>query len=340
MAKKEQLSLQQILTNIKKRNFAPIYFLMGEEPFFIDKITDALLNTVLTPEEKDFNLTVLYGGDTEIGTVISNARRFPMMADYQLVIVKEAQLMDQLDMLENYTKRPLKSTVLVINYKHKNYDSRKKIIKDIAEIGVVFESKKIYDNKIPEFVLNYVSSKGISIEGKAAIMMAEFIGTDLCRLCSELDKLCISPDLADRRITPAIVERNIGISKDFNGFELLKSIINKDLYKANLIQSYFAKSPKQNPVIVIFAMLFNFFANLMLAYYSPDKTEGGLVKELGLKSSYAAKDYIIAMKNYNAFKTMLIISLIREYDAKSKGYGGSISHDELLKELLYKILHI
>lgn len=340
MAKKEQLTIQQILLNIKKRDFAPVYFLMGEEPFFIDQITDALLNTVLTPEEKDFNLTVLYGGDTEVGTVISNARRFPMMSEYQLVIVKEAQLMDQLDLLENYTKNPLKSTILVINYKHKTYDSRKKLIKDIAECGVVFESKKVYDNKVPEFILQYVAGKGVTIEGKAAMMMAEFIGTDLCRLCSELDKLCISPDLADKRITPAIVERNIGISKDFNGFELLKAVVNKDIYKANLIQSYFAKNPKQNPVIVTLAMLFNFFANLMLAYYSPDKTESGLVKELGLKSTYAAKDYIVAMRNYNAFKVMHIISLLREYDAKAKGYGGNMSQDDLLKELLYKILHL
>ncbi|MEG0950020.1 MAG: DNA polymerase III subunit delta, partial [Bacteroidales bacterium] len=212
MAKKEQHTIQQILADIHKRKFAPIYFLMGEEPFFIDKITEALLEKVLTPEEKDFNLTVMYGGDTEVGTVISAARRYPMMSEYQLVILKEAQLLDQFDLLENYTKQPVSSTVFVINYKHKNFDSRKKLMKDIAQVGIIFESKKIYDNKVPEFVMNYVSGKGLSIDGKAALMMADYIGTDLNRLCSELDKLCISPDTKEKKITPAIIERNIGIS--------------------------------------------------------------------------------------------------------------------------------
>ncbi|MEG1188326.1 MAG: DNA polymerase III subunit delta [Bacteroidales bacterium] len=339
MAKKEQHTIQQILADIHKRKFAPIYFLMGEEPFFIDKITEALLEKVLTPEEKDFNLTVMYGGDTEVGTVISAARRYPMMSEYQLVILKEAQLLDQFDLLENYTKQPVSSTVFVINYKHKNFDSRKKLMKDIAQVGIIFESKKIYDNKVPEFVMNYVSGKGLSIDGKAALMMADYIGTDLNRLCSELDKLCISPDTKEKKITPAIIERNIGISKDFNNFELLKAVISRDIYKANQIQLYFSKNTKENPIMVTLSVLFNFFSNLMLAYYSPDKTEGGLMKELGLKSTYAAKDYIVAMRQYNAFKTMDIISTIREFDARSKGYGGSYSQDELLKELLYRIMH-
>lgn len=339
MAKKEQLTAQQILTDIQKRKFAPIYFLMGEEPYFIDKITEALIGKVLTPEEQDFNMTIMYGGDTEVGTVISAARRYPMMAEYQLVVLKEAQQMDNLDQLEIYTKQPLSSTVLVINYKHKSYDSRKKVMKDISQIGVIFESKKIYDNKVPEFVLQYVASKGFGIDGKAALMMADYIGTDLNRMCSELDKLCISPDAAEKRITPAIVERNIGISKDYNNFELLKAVVNRDLFKANQIQIYFSKDPKGNPLIVTLAVLFNFFANLMLAYYSPDKTEGGLMKELGLKSTYAAKDYVAAMRNYNAFKTMNIISLLREFDARAKGFGGSFEQNEILKELLYRIMH-
>lgn len=340
MAKKEQQSALQIIEDIKKKRFSPIYFLQGDESYYIDLITDSLLENVLDESEKDFNLTILYGGDTEIGTVISSARRYPMMAERQLVILKEAQLMDNLDQLEHYASQPLSSTVLVINYKHKTFDARKKAMKEIAKNGIVFESKKLYEDKIPSFVQNYIASKGLTIDGKAALMVSDFIGADLSRLCSELDKLCIAVNKESGRITADAVEKNIGVSKDFNNFELLKAVINRDIYKANQIQSFFAKDPKSNPLILTLVVFYNFFSNLMLAYYSPDKSESGLMNELKLKNVYAARDYIAAMRIYNAYKTMDIISLIRKFDAKAKGFGSTnITDAELLKELLFRMMH-
>ncbi|MEG1617671.1 MAG: DNA polymerase III subunit delta [Bacteroidales bacterium] len=340
MAKKEQLSPQQIIADIKKRKFLPIYFLMGDEPYYIDKITDALLENVLDETEKDFNLTVLYGGEVEISTVISQARRYPMMSEYQLVILKEAQQIDHLEQLELYTKQPLASTILVINYKHKSFDSRKKVMKDIASMGVVYESKKLYDDKIPAFVQNYLSGKGLAIEAKAAMMVSDSIGADLNRLCGELDKLAITMEPGQTRVTSEMVEKNIGISKEFNNFELLKAVINRDVYKANQIQSYFARNPKANPLVVTLTVLYNFFSNLMLVYYCQDKSQEGIAAELKLKGTYFVRDYLVAAKVYNAFKTMEIISLLRHYDAKSKGFQSTgVPDSELLKELLYKMMH-
>ena len=339
MAKKESPSLKDIINDILNGKIAPIYFLMGEEPYFIDLITDTLEKNVLTEEEKDFNMTTIYGADSDIATVINASRRFPMLADKQLIIVKEAQMLSELDKLEFYTKSPSLSTVLVINYKYKKYDTRKKLIKDIQDKGIVFESKKIYEDKVPDFILSYIKPKGYSIDGKAALMLANYIGNNLSRLTGEIDKLIVR--LGDnKKITSDIIEGNIGISKEYNNFELLKAIINKDLYKANLICSFFAKDPKNNPFVLTLSVLFSYFSNLMLAYYSKDKSENGLAQELNLRSSYAARDYLIGLKNYRAIKTMEIISLLRSYDAKSKGYeANNISENELLRELIFKITH-
>ena len=339
MAKKEQLSAIQILSDIKKGVFYPIYFLMGEEPYFIDKITDALVAKVILPEERDFNMTMLYGGETTVEMVITAARRFPMMAEHQLVVVKEAQQLDKMDLLENYTRQPLKSTVLVINYKHKTFDTRKKLMKDIAACGIVFESKKIYDNKLPDFINQYVMTKGMAIEPKAVSMLSDFVGADLNRLCGELDKLCISPSIKNNRITATLVEQNVGISKDFNNFELVKAVASRNIYMANLIQHFFAKNPKDNPLVVTLTVLFNYFANLMLCYYAPNKSESGLMEELNIRNAFFIKDYVVGMKTYNAFKVMQNISLIRAFDAKAKGMEGSYDDGELLKELLFRLMH-
>ena len=340
MAKKEQQTAQQLIESIKKRDFSPLYFLQGDESYYIDLITDALLEHVLNESEKDFNLTVLYGGDTSIETVISAAKRYPMMSEYQLVVLKEAQLIDNLDMLEHYASHPLTSTILVVNYKHKTFDARKKVMKEIAKNGVIFESKKLYEDKIPAFVQNYVAGKGLSIDGKAALMVGDFIGTDLNRLCSELDKLCVAINKSGGRITADLIEKNIGVSKDFNNFELLRAVIRRDVYKANQIQTFFAKDPKNNPLILTLIVFFNFFSNLMLAYYVPDKSEYGLMNGLKLKNIYAARDYQAAMKIYNAYKTMEIISLLREFDAKAKGFeSNNVADAQLLKELLFKMMH-
>ena len=339
MAKKESITYKEIINDITSGKFKPVYFLMGEEPYFIDRITDAIEEKALLPEERDFNLTTIYGADSDIATVINAARRFPMMAERQLVIVKEAQMMSDIDKLEFYTKSPSPSTILVINYKYKKYDTRKKLIKDITDKGLVFESKKIYDDKIPDFILSYVKSKGCTIDGKAALMITNFIGNNLSRVCSEIDKLIVTIG-NNKKITSEIVEANIGISKDFNNFELLKAVITKDSYKANLICNQFAKDPKNNPMVLTLSVLFSFFSNLMLAHYCKDKTEQGLAADLNLRSSYAARDYLLGLRNYKAFKTLEIISLLRLFDAKSKGFeGNSISEHELLKELIFKIMH-
>ena len=237
------------------------------------------------------------------------------------------------------SRQPLESTILVINYKDKTLDGRSKLSKDLAAKGVLYESKKLYDDKIPSFVTAYAQSKNLSIDTKAAFMISDFIGSDLKRICSEIDKLAIRLNNGDR-ITPELIEQSIGISKEFNNFELISAIAKRDIYKANLIASMFAKNPKNNPFVVTNSMIFTFFSNLMLAYYAPDKSEKGIMNALNFRFSVQVRDYMAALKIYNAFKTMNNISLIREFDARSKGVRcTSVSDEQLLKELLYKLMH-
>lgn len=339
MAKAEQISITQLLNDIKNRKFKPIYFLHGNEPYYIDLITDALIESVVPENERDFNQTILYGLDTDVAQIITSARRFPMMSEYQLIVVKEAQNVNKIEQLELYTRQPLESTILVINYKDKTLDGRSKLSKDLAAKGVLYESKKLYDDKIPSFVTAYAQSKNLSIDTKAAFMISDFIGSDLKRICSEIDKLAIRLNNGDR-ITPELIEQSIGISKEFNNFELISAIAKRDIYKANLIASMFAKNPKNNPFVVTNSMIFTFFSNLMLAYYAPDKSEKGIMNALNFRFSVQVRDYMAALKIYNAFKTMNNISLIREFDARSKGVRcTSVSDEQLLKELLYKLMH-
>lgn len=334
------MTFEQIVTNIKKKQYAPIYLFMGDEPYYIDYLTDLLLESVIPEEEKDFNQTVVYGSETDVPSVVNFCRSFPMMSDNQLVVVKEAQNLKKIEDLEVYAKAPLQSTVLVINYKGGNLDKRKKLYATIEKNGVVLESKKIPDYKIPAFVNTLCISKGLTVDAKSAQMLTDFLGNDLSKLVNEIDKLALSLPSNDKRITAELIERNIGISKDFNNFELLKAVISRDILKANQIATYFENNPKNNPLIVTLVVLFNFYSNLMVCYWAKDKTENGIAQELGFRNSFQAKDYVVALKNYNAFKCMEIISLIREYDGKCKGVGNSSSTDgELLKELLFKIMH-
>lgn len=313
---------------------------MGDESFYIDQITDLLTETVVPEEVKDFNQTILYGLETNVNDVITAARRFPMMSDHQLIVIKEAQRLSKIEDLEIYTKNPLASTILVIAYKDGTVDKRKKFASSVEKNGVIFESKKIPDYKMPAFISSFVQTKGLSIDDKSAQMLADFLGNDLSKLSNELDKLVIALPKGQQRITPQSIEENIGISKDFNNFELLKAIIQKDTFRANQIADYFEKNPKNNPMIVTLGVLFNFFSNLMICYWAKDKSENGLAKELNLKASFMARDYAIALKNYNAFKCMDIISLLRIYDAKGKGVDNvSTSDGQLLKELLFRIMH-
>lgn len=340
MAKKDDNSHLKILQDIRNKTFTPVYFLMGDEPYYIDLICDTIVANALSESERDFNQTILYGADIEdFGIVINTAKRFPMMAQHQLVVVKEAQMIRSIESLTYYLQKPLRSTILVICYKG-SYKS-KKILAEIGKVGVLYESKKLYENQLPAFISNYLAEKRMTIDPKASAMMADFIGADLNRLTGELDKLAITLPEGQTRITAESVERNIGISKDFNNFELLNAIINRNVYKANLIVRYFEQNPKNNPLVVTISVLFNFFANLMLCYFAPDKSENGLVGELNLRSAFQARDYIVAMRNYNAFKCIEIIDCIRRSDAKSKGVNsGAMSQDsDILREMVFRIMH-
>lgn len=341
MAKKEGLAYTEILSDINKRNFKPIYFFMGEEPYYIDLLTDAIIKMGLEESERDFNQTIIYGADANTATVINQAKRYPMMAQHQLVVVKEAQQLDNLENLIFYAQKPLMSTILVLNYKNGTLKN-KKLLSEIEKSGIVFESKKVYESSLPAFINNYVAAKGITIETKAVSMVADFIGTDLSRLSGELDKLIITLN-HDTRITDAVVERNVGISKEYNNFELLNALVARNVLKANQIQQYFEKNPRTNPFVVTLSVLYNFFSNLMLVYFMPDKSENTIREELKLSQIFQARNYATAARNYNAYKCMNIIELFREYDAKSKGIGNNASsyacEADLLKELIYKILH-
>ena len=300
-----------------------------------------MVDNVLTEEERDFNQSIFYGADADAVSVINAARRFPMMAEHQLIVVKEAQLMRDIELLTAYVKHPLASTVLVINYKYKSLDRRKNLAAAVEKNGILFESKKIPDYKMPGFITGLLQQRSLSIDVKAAQMLSDFLGNDLNRLGKELDKLAIiMAETGSKRVTPELIERNIGISKEYNNFELIKALSAKDVLKANRIAQYFEKNPKNNPLQMTLAVLFNYFSNLLIAYYSKDKSESGLMAAMGLRSAFQLKDYQMGMKHYSAMKVFLSIGEIRKTDASSKGVdNASVSDADLLKELLYKIMH-
>lgn len=329
---------ETLMADLKQRKFKPIYFIMGEEPYYIDKVTQFLENNVLTPEERDFNQTVVYGLDTNASQVADMAKRFPMMAQYQVVIVKEAQNMKGWDKLKNYFEKPSPSTILVISYKGK-LSNRLSFMKEAAAKGVIFDSAKKKDWEIPAFVEHYLKEKNATIEPKAKQMVADAVGNDLSRLASELDKTLIGID-EKRVVTPEIVESKIGISKDYNFFELRDAIIRRDVFKANRIVKYIDSNPKTVSLYSFLPPLFSFFQNLMIAHFSKDKSDRGVAEVLNLSSPWAAKDYVEALGKYNATKTMNIIKYIRKIDAKSKGIDNPNSTPgDLMKELIFYILH-
>jgi DNA polymerase-3 subunit delta len=340
MAKQQELSCDDILKQLKEKKYAPVYCLMGEEAYYIDLISDYITENVLTDTEKEFNQMVFYGADLDAATVINAARRYPMMADRQVIVVKEAQMMEKIDDLSFYMKKPLESTILVLCYKHGTLDRRKKLAAEIDKIGVLFESKKIKDAQLPAFVTSYLKKKGVDIEPKASAMMAEFVGSDLSRMVGELNKLIITLPVGSKRVTPEQVEKNIGVSKDYNNFELKSAIIERDVLKANKIIRYFEANPKLNPIQMSLALLFSFFSNLMMAYYAPEKSEQGVASWLGLRSPWVAREYLTAMHRYNGVKTMQIIGEIRLADARSKGVdAGGMTDGDIMRELIFKILH-
>lgn len=342
MAEKRQTTTyESILSDLSEGKFAPLYILMGEESYFIDKITDFIAQNALREEERDFNQTVCFGSDVSAAAVADMARRYPMMAERQVVIVKEAQNIKQWDQLEQYFEKPQPTTVLVIAYKNGTIDGRKKILTKAQNAGaVIFESKKLYERDLPVFMVDYLKRHQATIDHKSCQMIAEHIGSDLSRLTSELDKVCLSMPEGSRHITPEVVEEQIGVSKDFNGFEFRSAIANRDILKANQILKYFDSNPKSGGPFMLIPLLFNFFQNLMLAHYAPQKTDSGVAQFLDLRSAWGAKEYMIGLRNYSGMKTMQIIQKIRETDAKSKGLDNpNTPVGDLMKELVFFILH-
>ena len=337
---KQEITCDDILKELRAKQYRPVYYLMGEEPYYIDLIADYITDNILTETEKEFNLTVVYGADVDIATVINAAKRYPMMSEHQVVVVKEAQNIRNMEELSYYLQKPLLSTILVICHKHGVLDRRKKLAAEIEKTGVLFESKKVKDAQLPAFITSYMKHKGIDVEPKATAMLADFVGADLSRLTGELEKLIITLPKGHTRVTPEQIEKNIGISKDYNNFELRSALVEKDVLKANKIIKYFEENPKTNPIQMTLSLLFGFFSNLMLAYYAPEKSEQGIANMLGLRTPWQAKDYLAAMRRYNGVKTMQIIGEIRYADAKSKGVGNTyLSDGDILRELVFKILH-
>lgn len=341
MPAKQGVTFQSIMQDLKNRNFAPFYLLMGDESYYIDSISDYIASHVLSPEECDFNQTICFGSDVTAVQVADMARRYPMMAEYQVIIVKEAQNIRSLEALEKYLKNPVKSTILVWCHKNGKIDARKKVIGVAQSVGVVFESKKLRDYQLPDFIQNYLKPKKISIDPKSCQMIADYIGADLSRIVSELDKILIYLPEDDRRITPEVVEKEVGVSKDFNAFELRNAIVSKDVFKANQIIKYFDNNPKAGSLYSFLPLLFSFFQNLMIVHYTPNKSsEQDIARALDLKSAWGSKDFITGLRNYSARKTMEIISKIREVDGKSKGLDNpNTGAGELMKELIFFILH-
>jgi DNA polymerase-3 subunit delta len=329
----------QITKDIKAGNLKPIYFLMGEEPYYIDKLTEFIEQNVLEEHERDFNQSILYGRDVTMEDVIGTAKRFPMMADRQVVVVREAQELSRtIDKLEAYAENPQPTTVLVFAYKYKTLDKRKKITKLLDKVGVVFESKKLYENQVGDWIKRVLSGQGYSIDNKAVAMLVEFLGTDLSKINNELEKLKIILPKG-HTFTPNDIEENIGFSKDFNNFELRKAIGEKNQVKAYQIIDYFAQNPKDNPLVVTTGLVFGFFSQLLQYHGLKDKSQMNAAKVLKV-NPYFVKDYEVAFRNYPMKKVSAIVSALRTIDVKSKGVGAaSTSQHDLLKELLITIFN-
>ena len=330
--------INTIVSDIKKGNLKPIYFLMGEESYYIDKISDFIEETVLDEAEKGFNQQVMYGRDATIEDIVGAAKRYPMMAERQVLIVKEAQdLSRNIEKLVSYAENPQPTTVLVLNYKYKKLDKRKKLYKVIAKSGLILESKKLYENQVSDWIRRVLSGKNYQVEPKAAQMLVEFLGTNLSKISNELEKLMlILPE--GTIISPTHIEENIGISKDYNNFELRKAVGEKNVVKANRIIAYFAENPKNNPLVMTISLLNSFFTQLLLFHSLDDRSKNSVAKMLGV-NPFFVDEYFLAARNYPMRKVAQVIAFLRDADIKSKGVGANQTNEDVLKELLFKILH-
>lgn len=332
------MKFEQIITDLKNQIYHPVYLLSGEEPYFIDRVSGFIEENVLSESEKEFNQTVLYGRDVDVPTIVSYAKRYPMMANYQVLIIKEAQEIKELDALSEYAKAPLETTILVICHKYKKYDKRKSLYKTVNKKGVCFESARLYDSRVPEWINKQIRLNGFSITPKAAMMMADYLGTDLSKISNEIQKLNINlPEGTE--IRDVHVEENIGISKDYNVFELQKALGQRNILKANGIINYFAANKKDNPLIMVVALLYSYFSKVLMFHYLTDRSQNNVASVLSVPPFFV-NDYRKAAANYSTRKLQKIMSTLREYDLKSKGVGNiNTEEGQLMKEMIFKILH-
>lgn len=353
--------VNQILTDLKRRIFKPVYFLSGEEAYYIDLISDYIEKNALDESEQEFNQTILYGKDVDLNAIISAAKRFPMMSEYQVVIVKEAQNLKELgkasggddedddiptkktsasssNALASYLQQPQSSTILVFCYKYKTLDKRSSVYKSLQKNHVFLETKKMYDNQIPEWITSFVQERKFKIGPKASFLLAEFLGNDLSKITNEVEKLLINLKEGDE-ITPEAVQDNIGISKEFNVFELQDALAKKDILKANRIINYFSANEKEHPAVMTLSTLYGYFSKILLYHFCPDKSKFAVAQALGV-NPFFVDGYAKAAQNYGTAKLKAIFSYLKEYDLKTKGVDNSgVINGELMKELIFKILH-
>jgi DNA polymerase-3 subunit delta len=332
------MKFEQIISSLEKKDFRPVYFLMGEESYYIDKISDYIANHILDESEKGFNQHIFYGKESDPQTIISAAKQFPLIGNHTIVIVKEAQDLKKIELLGEYINNPLNTTILVLCYKNKNIDKRKKFGKELAQKTVLFESKKLYENQIPEWIQKYTQKKGVQINFKAAILLSQYLGVDLSKLSNELDKLMIITE-KESEISIEQIEKNIGISKDYNVFELNNALSNRDILKANRIANYLGSNPKNHPIVLTIASLFNHFQKVLVYHTLKDKSKNNVASTLRV-NPFFVKDYATAARNFSKKDLIKIISALRIYDLKSKGVDNYSTNDsQLLKELIFQILH-
>jgi len=335
------MTFNQIIADLKKKQYQPVYFLHGKEPYFIDSIADYIEKNVLSDGEKSFNQTILYGKEIEFKQVVDTARRYPMMAPYQVVIIKEAQEMRTLKELVTYVEQPAQTTILVICHKHKRFDSRTKLGKVLKKKAVVFEAKKLYDNQLPDWIYNYLQAKGFTIKPAATALMAEYLGTDLSKVVNELDKLAINLPKGTN-ITQQHIQNNIGISKDYNVFELQKALGQKQVTKVNRIIQYFGANPKKSPMVMMVGSLYNYFSKVYMLHFLRNSGDQAILKALKLGSSFFLREYKASARNYSRPATEKVLAILKEYDLKSKGVDNNTMSNpdgELMKEMVWRILN-
>lgn len=333
------ITYDDIMRDLKARKVAPVYYLMGEEDYYIDKLSDAIVNAVLTEDEKDFNLDIVYGAEVDIDKVIELAHAYPMMAEKRVVLVREAQAIRSLEGLDTYLAHLTPTTVLVFCHKHGKLDARKAAAKALQQVGVVFESKRLFDNQLAPFISRYFSQHNVDIEPQAIQMLAGHVGSDLSRLTTEMDKLLLALN-GNRVVGTALVEEQTGMSKDFNDFELQSALAMRNIFRANQIVKYYQGNPRSFFITRTLTNLFTFFSDVMLSYYAPDKSDAGIAAWLGKTEWKVRQDIGPARRNYSGVKVMQILGEIRKTDAKSKGVEGvRTPHEELLQDLIFFILH-